>query len=451
MRKILISLACYSFLISLGSIHSNTDWDSSLYPASNIEVENSIKNWTIYEIEKHALKNNPLYLSEKKNIGIARGDLITAALFKNPILSYQQQFIGSTSANVGNPLYISKSDPGGGVEYAPMITQDIDINGIVSQRTKVARQALNVEISNFQDFDRLFRLRLRQNYWYYLFVSELAENQREFHENFDELLRVTKFRAEKGDISELEYDRLSLEKVRIEKEYKETLVLRAHSARDLRVLIGLEPTGKLLHLKDKLRFLTTSELNLKLKDYSIEQRPDYSANNYKIKQNKLNIELKKKEGALYSGLNLGAELRHKATENYLGFFVSVPIKVFDRNQGEIMKAEQNYHKSILQLENKRRTILSEIKSSIQELKAREAILLEYRQNKVLEKNREVHDKYMIAYKKGATNLVTFLESERNYFTVLRGYFEQLYLYYASIEQYQASIGRFEELHYAKEK
>lgn len=442
------------FILSLALLFTFKIFSNEIFmePSSNtnLELEKKINDWTIFEIEKYAIDNNPLYLSEKKNVSMARGDVITAALYRNPVFTYQQQFIGSSSSSIGNPLVVSKADPGGGVEYSPMLSQDLDMNGTIAQKIKVSKQALNVELANFEDFDRLFRLRLRQNYWHYLFLSELAENQREFYENFEELLRLTKFRAEKGDISELEYDRLSLEKVRIEKEYKETLVHRAHSARDLRVLIGLEPTGKLLNLRNRLKFLTATELNLKLDNNSIDYRPDYTAQKYKVKQNKLTIDLKKKEGALYSSLNVGAELRHKASENYFGFAVSVPIKIFDRNQGEILKSEENYSKSILQLENKRRSILSDIRSSLQELKSREAILLEYRNNNILEKNKDVHEKYMLAYKKGATNLVTFLESERNYFTVLRGYYELLYLYYASIEQYQAAVGRFLELNYYKE-
>ena len=60
---------------------------------------------------------------------------------------------------------------------------------------------------------------------------------------------------------------------------------------------------------------------------------------------------------------------------------------------------------------------------------------------LLEKNKEVQGKFRTAYNRGASNLVTFLEAEKNYITVLRGYYEQLYLYYNAIESYKAAIGK----------
>ncbi|HNC00709.1 MAG TPA: hypothetical protein PLS71_20860, partial [Leptospiraceae bacterium] len=56
------------------------------------ELEKKIQTWKLEEIETYAVSNNPLYLAEKQNIGMARGDLITSALYRNPVLSYQQQF-----------------------------------------------------------------------------------------------------------------------------------------------------------------------------------------------------------------------------------------------------------------------------------------------------------------------------------------------------------------------
>jgi cobalt-zinc-cadmium efflux system outer membrane protein len=49
------------------------------------KIEKKIQTWSLEEIEAYAVANNPLYLAEKQNIGMARGDLITAALYRNPV------------------------------------------------------------------------------------------------------------------------------------------------------------------------------------------------------------------------------------------------------------------------------------------------------------------------------------------------------------------------------
>ncbi|MCB1189899.1 MAG: TolC family protein [Leptospiraceae bacterium] len=397
------------------------------------------------DLEKYAVKNNPLYLAEKRNIGMARGDLITATLWRNPVIAYQQQFMKLSGTNTGNIFAnLMSIDPssGGPPEYAPSFTWDIDVNGIYSQRTKVASQALKAHISEFSDFDRLFRLRIRQYYWLYLYILELVSFQKEFYENYNELLEMNKYRMERGDIAPLEYERLELEKLRIEKEYKDTEILRAQAEKELLFLMGVfQTSNKKLAFKDKLKFHNTQELSLNVKDYSIDDRPDLASLKYQALQNQLAIDLQKKENGFLNFLTIGGETRRKGQEQYAGVFASMPLKIFDRGQGEILKAQEKHKKSLLQIEAKKRQILTEIQAAIKELKSREELLQYYRKINLYEKNKNVQEKYRLAYIRGASNLVSFLEAEKNYLNFLKSYYEQIYLYYNSIEVFRAAIGK----------
>jgi cobalt-zinc-cadmium efflux system outer membrane protein len=416
-----------------------------LFDSLGDDIETGMADWSLDRIEKYATSNNPLYLAEKQNIGIVRGDVITAALYRNPIFNYQAQFIPLNGArSVYNP-FLGYSNSGGPPEFAPSVTQDFDVGGVIEQRTQVAKKAFLAQIASFQDFDRLFRLRLRQNYWLYLYVTELINFQKEFYLNYNDLLKFNKFRAENGDISLLEYDRLLLERIRIEKEYKDSEILRAQVAKDLRFLIGISPKNQILVLNGKLKFFSTKDLGLNFLDFNIEDRPDLKSLQLNVAKNRLNIELKKKEGGLAPFLNLGGEVRHKGNETYAGMFATIPLKVFDRNQGEIVKAEEQYKKSVLELESKRKQIYAEIRAAVRELNAREELLSSYETINLMDKNKEVQGKFRTAYIRGASNLVTFLEAEKNYITVLKGYYEQLYLYYNAIESYKASIGKLGNL------
>jgi cobalt-zinc-cadmium efflux system outer membrane protein len=424
----------------------------------NEDIEKKMSLWSLEEIEKYAVLNNPLYISEKQNINIVRGDEITAALYRNPVLSYQQQFIplrvtdtitssGPTIGTNGVGYQTFRQTVPGGAggqpEIAPSVSWEYDFGIIRNQKMKVAKQGVYSEIAKFADFDRIFRLRLRQNFWLHQYLTEFVNFQKEFYDNYTDLLELTKFRSEKGDISPLEYERLQLERLRIEKDYKDADIQRAQAAKDLRFFIGIAPSSQILNFKGSLKFYSLAELGLNLKDFNIEDRPDLQALKSRAIQNKLNIELKKKEG--YSSyINFGGEVRLKGNEQYAGIFASVPLKLFDRNQGEIFKAEETYKKSQLEVESKRKQIYSEIRAALRELLAREELLLNYREIKLLEKNKNVQEKYRLAYIRGASNLVTFLEAEKNYITVLRGYYEQLYLYYNAIEAFRAAVGKLGE-------
>ncbi|HMV81002.1 MAG TPA: TolC family protein [Leptospiraceae bacterium] len=428
------------------------------------EIEEKLQNWSLQELENYSVQNNSLYLAEKQNIGIARGEMITASLYRNPVIGMQNQFIRqdplgrvnssmsssylpSISQNgVPGVVQLPPATSGGPVEIAPSVNWDLDFAGYVSTRAETARHGFQAQIAGFEDFDRLFRLRLRQNYWSYLYLSELVNFQKDFYDNYNDLLHLTKFRADKGDISQLEYDRIFLEKLRIEKEVQDAEIQRVQVAKEIRFFAGIPGTAsRKLKLKGNLRFFTTAELGVDLKNYDMENRPDLKAHKLRVRQSRLNVDLKKKEGTHFGPFaNVGAEIRHKGNETYTGLFLTVPLKVFDRNQGEILKAEESYKKTSLELESRRKLIEIEIRTAVRELEAREELLRTYTKNRLLEKNKEVQEKSRTAYVKGASNLVTFLEAEKNYINLLKGYYEQLYLYYNAIEQFRAAVGRLQE-------
>lgn len=250
-------------------------------------AQDSKEKWNLDELEDFAVTSNPLYLREKQNIGMARGDVITASLYYNPIMNMQQQFIGaSANAATGRP------------ETSFIYNQPFDMSGVIPQREKVAKQEFLGTIASFRDFDRLFRLRLRQNFWTYLYVTEQINYQKEFLENYQDLLDLTKLRAEKGDISFLEYDRLALERVQIEREYRNARILRAQVVKNLRILIGISDMNSPLSIKGRLEFISTREFGIDLNDFDIEERPDLVALKIRQQRERMNIELKNEKSFL---------------------------------------------------------------------------------------------------------------------------------------------------------
>jgi cobalt-zinc-cadmium efflux system outer membrane protein len=433
-KKILI----YSMIVLLSSFASVSAIEvedrnlsgSPLFAGEDANSEDFNSAWNLNELESFAVSSNPLYLREKQNIGMARGDIITASLYYNPILNMQQQFMGArVTSGTGLP------------ETSIIYNQPFDVSGVIPQREKVAKQEFMATIATFNDFDRLFRLRLRQNFWTYLYVTEQINYQKEFLENYQDLLDLTKLRAEKGDISFLEYDRLTLERIQIDREYRNARILRAQVVRNLRVLIGIPDTSVPLKVKGRLEFFSTKDFGIDLTDFNVENRPDLIALKIRQQRERMNIELKKREAI--PAFTLGIEYLNKGLENVTGIYASTPLPIFDRKQGEILKYEESHKKLGFEVEAKRNEIITEISAAVKELQARESQLLEYKQFNLVNKNKEVQEKSRLAYIRGASNLVTFLEAEKNYLNVLRSYYEIIYLYYNALEAFRASVGKMD--------
>ncbi len=401
--------------------------DSSLFDPSEYVSEYEVLTKGMQDLETLAVENNPLYLREKQNIGIARGNLITASLYFNPTIGLQQQFIGaSQNSGVGLPeLYATYSQP-------------LDISGVIPQRKKVAIQDFQISISLFSEFDRIFRLRLRQNFLAYIYLSEVLKAQEGFLAGYRELLELTKFRAEKGDISYLEYDRIELERLEIERNSRDLLYKRNQIEKQLGILIGVTNPKQFYSKEYKLRFLSLAELGLEFSKFNIENRPDYQALQVQENRDRLNVELKRREAV--PTLNLGGEYMRKGNESFAGVFASIPLPIFNRNQGEILGAEEKEKYSRMSREAKKNEIELELKILFKELKDREEQLLEYRRIRLLEKNKSVQEKTRLGYLRGAFNLVNLIEAERNYINVMKNYFELLFLYYNTLEEYKSASG-----------
>lgn len=407
-----------------------------------VSFSGKIIDWDVERLTDYAVSNNPLYLAEKQNMGIERGKVITASLYRNPIVQYQQQFIGMPGGGSSGPQILgANGSQGGATEIAPALYQDLDVYGIVSLRSKVAKKSFEAVLGEFDNFDRLFRLRLRQNYWAYLFLTNLVDYNKEFYENYSDLLELTKFRVEKGDISPLEYERLELERIQVEKFYRDALVRRQLVEKELRILSGIREAEGIFAFKSEMKFKSLEDLGLRLKDSSIASvnRPDIAALEERVKEKKLNIDLQRREALGY--LQVGGEWRIKGNEHYAGVFATIPLPLNDRGQGKVLSAKEEHKKFELALEAKKREVNEEIEASKKELLAREDLLSKYERINLLQKNKQLEQKSRIAYVRGASDQVTFLQAEKNYLTVLRDYYEVLYLYYNAVEIYKAAVGR----------
>lgn len=398
--------------------------------AEHTEVQTRLIDWDIDRLTEYAVSNNPLYLSEKQNVGISRGAVITASLYRNPIFQFQQQFIG------GNP-----NTQGGSPETAPALYQDLDVYGVVPLRTRVAKKSFEASIADFRNFDRMFRMRLRQNYWAFVFLTLLVDTNKEFYENYSDLLELTKFRVQKGDISPLEYERLELERIQVERFYRDAIVRRQAIEKDLRILSGLtEREGIFAFQVESMRFRSLEDLGLRLKEAtSPGDRPDIVALEQRLQEKKMNIELQRKEALGW--LQVGGEWRMKGSENYGGVFAMIPIPLNDRGQGKIYAAREEYKKFELALDAKKREVDAEIEAAKKELLAREELLTKYERINLLQKNKQLEEKSRIAYVRGASDQVTFLQAEKNYLFILREYYDLLYLYFNAVEAFRAATGK----------
>jgi cobalt-zinc-cadmium efflux system outer membrane protein len=393
-------------------------------PSPGKSRDNEVVGLDLDGLIEFAKKNNGLYLAAQQNIEIARAELRTAGLLSNPQFFYSQSFIGGVPGSEG-----------GSPEYAPGLSFELDFTQKRSQRKEVAEKGVSIEKFNFLDFDRIFKFQLRQTYREYLLLSEQIKYKKDFFSTYLTLMEATKVRAEKGDISGVEYDRLDLERIGYEADFRATQLQLIEVSQRLRRLLGIPVSSKVLPVQGSFTFVPLSRLGATKRKVSIEKRPDLAALLTKVDQADSVASLKRREAI--PNLTVGGEYRKKGNEGYVGLSVSLPLPVFNRNQGEISKAEETKKKLEMEVEVKRNEITGDLQNKVRELIVREQMLLKYQELGLLEKNRSVAERSRFAYLKKAYSIIALLESQRNYMNVQKNYYDQLFLYYTAFDGFAA--------------
>ena len=132
------------------------------------------------------------------------------------------------------------------------------------------------------------------------------------------------------------------------------------------------------------------------------------------------------------------------TVQYLGFFGTIQIPIFSRNQGEIARSEVGRQQAIQNLSSIRQGVATEITAAFQSYKTDQENL--HRYQSILEQSETVLNSVRYAYLKGGTTIVDFLEAQRTWFDTRQLYYDAVLTYRRSYIQLLYSTGMINQFY-----
>ena len=119
--------------------------------------------------------------------------------------------------------------------------------------------------------------------------------------------------------------------------------------------------------------------------------------------------------------------------------MSVPLAIFNRNQGEIARTRVATNQAQEQLAATRGQVLTDVKDAYEGLQTNDRVTQFYRSGylDVSQKNRDISE---YAYRRGAASLLDFLDAERSYRATRLSYLQVLAAYLQSLEQLRQAVG-----------
>lgn len=315
---------------------------------------------TLPDAEQLLLQKSIPLLSQRYNIDSAKAGIITAKLYDNPQVTFENVLYNHTEKKWFDFSYNGQN--------TFQAEQLLKLAGKRNKAVKLAQSG--VKMSEYQYFDlmRTLRFSLHDNFYdlYYkrqslqTFASQIAFLQ----------TVVTVFTAQKelGNIApkeivriksllyDLQHDHLALEQDIQETQSDLALLIRVPPGTFIQPVLPEGMTDQPLAMQHNFQSLL---------DTARANRYDLRIAQETVNYNNLNLRLQKSMAVPDLTVGFSYDKQGNFERNYNGLNVSMPLPFFNRNQGNIKTAKATLESSKLQLEGEEDQLAHEVMNSFQ--------------------------------------------------------------------------------------
>jgi cobalt-zinc-cadmium efflux system outer membrane protein len=393
---------------------------------------------TMDQAIEEAIQNNLNLLAERLNLSIADARLITAKLKPNPVFSFSGDHLDLAGTG------FNESNGGGPPEISWRV--DVPIERGRKRDLRIATANYEREIAGARLVDSLRKLKLDVTLGC-VEVIQAKANLALAQDNlrtFEELVQTNAVRVKAGSIAPLDLTRSQVAMLQFRRNVRQAELSLLTTKTKLQNLLGRKVPLDDFDLLDELKVpLHLAELQLGfLQELALERRPDLHV--LELTQARSQSELRLELALGKVDYTWGAEYRRQqginGKSNSLGFFFSVPLPFYNRNQGEIARVRAEQEQIQRQMQALKAQMQMEVKTAYEEFRsARE--LVESIERDLLKPAEQARDTSAYVYRSGASSLIEFLDAQRAFNETMQSYQEAQASYRRALVQLNATVGK----------
>jgi len=274
------------------------------------------------------------------------------------------------------------------------------------------------------------------------FVSvQLAESAIELAEadlkSFRRTVELAELRYHKGAISEDDCLKIKLQLLQFETDEQQAQLARIQGLSDLRQLLGYESVAPDYDVIGDFEYQPLQGNAEDFQAKSLLNRPDLRAAQQGIAAARSQYEVQKTIGK--PDVTVQGNYSHVNAINAATIYVSIPLPIFNRNQGNIEHTRIAITQAEEQAKAANGQVLTDVRDAYEGLRENEHIVQFYRSGylDVAQKDRDISE---YAYKRGAASLLDFLDAERSYRATQLAYRQSVASYLLALEQLREAVG-----------
>ena len=393
--------------------------------------------WTWEQVRARFEQNNPTLQADKLSIDESRAQEITAFLRPNP------QFTLSVD---GTQIAPQKGvwRPFAGTFESPAINYLHERRHKRELRLESAKKGTLIAEASHADMERTMLFNLRSAFVSALQAKGVLQLAKDNLVYYDHVLDISRDRYTAGDIAQIDLDRLELQRVQYESDLQaaeenlETAkiqlltLLNSRTALDQFDLTGPYDFSDQLMSRDEFRKV------------AMDTRPDLKAAIEAVDKAQTDHKLAVANGS--TDPTLGAWYTHNSSNNNpfgintLGVSVGIPLRIFDRNQGEKLRTQLDIRRQERLRDAAEARVLSDVDSSYATLDSTLNLLRPYKA-KYLQQSVRVRDTITFSYQHGGASLLDFLNAQAEYRSVQLNYVNLVGSYLTAAAQLNMAVGR----------
>lgn len=393
--------------------------------------------WTWDQVKDQFEIANATLLAGRLNIDELKAEEITAFLRPNP------QFSLTVDGTQIAPKD-GKWQPFAGTFEVPGVYQLFERRNKRHLRLESAKQGTAIGRAQQDDLERNLIFNLRSAFVGVLQAKAVLHLAQDNLDYYDHVLEISRARYHAGDIAQIDLDRLELQRVQYESDLQNALVnLRTTKINLLALLNDHRPIDS-FDVDGRFDF---SEELLPLGDYrkdALDTRPDLRAALLSVQQAETNYKLAEANGS--TDPTIGAWYTHNASTNNplatetLGVNVGIPLRIFDRNQGEKLRTKIDINRNEKLRQGVETQVYSDVDSAYALINGNIALLKPYKRQ-YLDQAVRVRDTVFFSYQHGGAALLDFLNAESDYRSVQLNYVNLIGAYLTAAAQMNLAVGR----------
>lgn len=399
-----------------------------MYLHSNLFAQQS---YTWQQIKDKFQVANPTLRAGAIGIDESRAQQVTAFLRPNP------DFI--ISADQFEPFNTNPYRPFANVLNSNAISYLHERQHKRELRRESAEKATGIAESQQQDLTRVLLFNLRSAFVQTLQAKAVRDLSQQNLDQYDRVLVLNRDRLKAGDIAQVDMDRLELARVQFESDLRTAEVnLRTAKIQLLTLLNDRTPVENF----DVTGVFDFTEQVLPLGEFrrmAVENRPDLRAAIQAVDKAQTDHRLAIANGSTdpIFGVDYG---RNPPLINYLGVSVTIPLRIFDRNQGEKARTELDIRRTDQLRAASEAQVFSDVDSAYATLNTTLSLLRSYKAN-YLQTATKVRDTIDYSFQHGAASLLDFLQAQQEYRAVQVTYLNLVGSYLTAAGQLNLAVGR----------